>query len=274
MNTENSAITSQQQEELKKEIIQSLKIYDTHEHLLGDVKHILRDEHNNLQIVFAPPNQEEPLFRVSRNMVRKVDLEKSYLIIFLTKNMKQELFKHSQNAYDWIQSEPSEPSMNVSQNEALNSESEMSDSSILDEATVRLLEERLTVKRDSRKRGEVVVRKVVETNTVEVPVRQEKLIVEQIQGDQTENLAEINLSSGVVEGETPQNTAMNPQGCSVHGEFITPDAASEILKAISLQKNHGCHKINIELVVSDAQKQQEYQAMFDRCTNHNSLNLI
>jgi stress response protein YsnF len=273
MNTENSALTSQQQEELKKEIIQSLKIYDTHEHLLGDVKHILRDEHNNLQIVFAPPNQEEPLFRVSRNMVRKVDLEKSYLIIFLTKNMKQELFKHSHNAYNWIQAELSD---DVSQNEALNSDSEMSNSSILDEATVRLLEERLTVKRDSRKRGEVVVRKVVETNTVEVPVRQEKLIVEQIQGDQTENLAEINLSSGKVkvEGETPQNTAMNPQGCSVHGEFITPDAASEILKAISLQKNHGCHKINIELVVSDAQKQQEYQAMFDRCTNHNSLNLI
>jgi uncharacterized protein (TIGR02271 family) len=207
-------------------------------------------------------------------MVRNVDLENDYIIIFLAKNMKQELLKHSHDAFDWIQAELSEETPEETQDEALNSESEMSNSSILDEATIRLLEERLKVKRNSKKVGEVVVRKVVETKTVEVPVRQEKLIVEQIQGDQTENLAEIDLSSGTIEGITLQDNAVNSHDLSVHGEFITPDAASEILKAISLQKNHGCQKVKIELMVSDSQKQQEYQAMFDRCTDQSSLDLM
>jgi stress response protein YsnF len=272
MNTEKSTVTNPQDSNFKKQIIKSLKLYDTHGHLVGDVKHILRDEHNQLQIVFAPPNQENPLFRVSRNMVRKVDLENNYLVIFMTQNMQQELFKHSHDAFDCIQAELSEVPSDDSQDEVLNLESEMSDSSILDEATIRLLEEQLTVERNSKKVGEVVVRKVVETKTVEVPVRQEKLIVEQIQGDQTENLAEIDLSSGVVEGTTLQNTPVN--SFSVHGEFISSEAASEILKAISLQKNNGCQNIKIELVVSDSQKQQEYQAMFNRCTDQSSLDLM
>lgn len=274
MNTEKSTVTDPQDSSLKKQIIKSLKIYDTHEHLVGDVKHILRDDHNQLQIVFALPNQESPLFRVSRNMVRKVDLENNYLIIFLTQNMKKELLRHSHDSLDWLQAELSEVPPDNYQDEVLNLESEMSDSSILDEATVRLLEEQLTVERNSKKVGEVVIRKVVETKTVEVPVRQEKLIVEQIQGNQTENLAAIDLVSGVIEGEKLQNTPKNPDDLRVQGEFISPDAASEILKAISLQKNHGCRKVKIELVVSDTQKQQEYQGMFDRCTDQTSLDLM
>jgi len=51
---------------------------------------------------------------------------------------------------------------------------------ILDEKIIPLLEERLIIDRHKRKSGEIVIRKVVETEVIEVVVRREKLIVEQV----------------------------------------------------------------------------------------------
>jgi stress response protein YsnF len=45
---------------------------------------------------------------------------------------------------------------------------------------IPLLSERVVVDRQKRKAGEVVVRKVIETEVIEVLVRREKLIVEQV----------------------------------------------------------------------------------------------
>ncbi len=268
MNIDQSTI---KQNNMKKEVSQNLKVYDLHNHLLGDVKHIIRDEDNKLQIVFAPPGKEKPLFRVSKQVVRKVDLDRDSIIIFITENMRKELIKHSGDAFDWVQSDSTEASFDETQNEEIDSEEIMSDDTALDEATIRLLEERLKIDRSSKKLGEVIVRKVVETKTIEVPVRQEKLIVEQVHGDQTENLAEIDLSSGVIEDQDLRNTSVTQDGLTVHGEFISLEAASEIIKAISLQKDHGCQKVKIELIVSNSQQQKDYQAMLDQCTDQNSL---
>ena len=266
MNRELELSENDQKNDLKREITQNLKVYDTQNHLLGDVQHIIRGEDDQLQIVFALPNQEKPLFRVSRQTVRKVDLENSYVTILLTKPMREELLKHDQNnTFKWIETDDHlEDSTHLSQP----SLEEEEDHSILDEATIRLLEERLTVDRTSTKVGEVVVRKVVETKMVEVPVRQEKLVIEQVTGDQTENLAEIDLSSEVIQNVDQSANFVNSHHYNVQGEFMTPDAASEILKAISLQKDHGCRAVKIELLVSDDQKRKDYQAMFDRCTGH------
>ncbi|MGB3532061.1 MAG: DUF2382 domain-containing protein [Microcoleaceae cyanobacterium] len=262
MNGEKEAITNDKTDDFKKDIAQNLKVYDTQKNLLGDVKHIIRDENNKLQIVFSLPGQEKPLFRVSKQAVRKVNLEQNYIIIFITESMNKELLKHSHDSSEWTQGDFSEESIDTSES----AQETVDNNSVLDEATIRLLEERLKIERSSKKVGEVVVRKVVETKTVEVPVYQEKLIVEQISGDKTENIAEIDLSSEVIESRDLQGTFGHQNGLSVHGEFVSLEAASEILKAISLQKDPGCQKIKIELVVNDSQKQQDYQAMFDRCT--------
>jgi len=69
-----------------------------------------------------------------------------------------------------------------------------SDSEILSEELIRLLGERVVVDRNKRKVGEVIVRKVIETRMVQVqvPVRHEKLIVEQVSPERKQ-LAEIDL---------------------------------------------------------------------------------
>lgn len=68
------------------------------------------------------------------------------------------------------------------------------DSKVTIEENVSLLEERLIVEFVRRKSGEVVIRKEIETCLlqVEVPVRREKLIVEQV-SPEYKRLAEINL---------------------------------------------------------------------------------
>ncbi len=63
---------------------------------------------------------------------------------------------------------------------------------ILSQDIVRLVEERLVVNRSKRKIGEVIVRKEIETRMIQVPVRYEKLIVEQVSPERKQ-LVEINL---------------------------------------------------------------------------------
>lgn len=63
---------------------------------------------------------------------------------------------------------------------------------VVDEETFQALEERLVVDHHVRKAGEVIVRKEIETEIVEVPVKREKLIVEQA-GAEPRQLAEIDL---------------------------------------------------------------------------------
>jgi stress response protein YsnF len=69
---------------------------------------------------------------------------------------------------------------------------------------IPLLSERVVVDRQKRKAGEVVVRKVIETEVVEVLVRREKLIVEQVSPAYKE-LAVIDL------GETSVERAKSPE---------------------------------------------------------------
>jgi stress response protein YsnF len=71
--------------------------------------------------------------------------------------------------------------------------------SVSEEETIRLLAERVVVDRHKRKAGEIVVRKVIETEKVEVLVRREKLIVEQVSPEYRE-LAVIDLG----QTSTPQ----------------------------------------------------------------------
>ena len=133
------------------------------------------------------------------------------------------------------------------------------------EALIRLLEERLLVDRVKRKVGEIIVRKQVETRIVEVPVKWEKLIIEQI-GAETKQLAEINLGEGEVTGIELKHLLVSDEGYVVSGDFVSLKAASDLLEAIALQKQNGHKKVRIELIVEDRDKQAIYQKMFDRCT--------
>lgn len=149
-------------------------------------------------------------------------------------------------------------------------------SEVVEEEIIRLLEERLVVNRRKWKVGEIVARKEVENQIVQVPIRREKLIIEQI-SPEPRQIAVIDLGNGeAIGGElvaAPSSDRREPSvsnaesDYNVIGEFISPKAASNLLEAIALQgRSHGCAKVRVELVVDDPQLQATYQNMFDRCS--------
>lgn len=152
-----------------------------------------------------------------------------------------------------------------------NSVIEVSDTrEVLEEEIIRLLGERVFVDRSKRKVGEVIVRKEIETRMVQVPVRREKLIVEQVSPEHKQ-LAEIDLGQEEVTGiDMLENISLDSEIASldnqltVSGEFNSPKIASLLLNAIALERRHGCKKVRVEIVVEDAERQQTYQQWFNR----------
>lgn len=144
--------------------------------------------------------------------------------------------------------------------------SNYSDSSSDSEILVNLLEEKLIVDRDKRMTSEVVVRKEVTTRwlEVQVPLRREKLIVEQV-APTYKILAEIDVGEDETIDTVIDSVADNNQAQSlVKGEFTSPKTASDLLTAIALDPAHGCQRIRVEILLDDAQHQDSYQEMFDR----------
>ncbi|BCL34100.1 YsnF/AvaK domain-containing protein [Nostoc sp. MS1] len=134
----------------------------------------------------------------------------------------------------------------------------------------RLLEERLVVDTIRQKVGEVIVRKVIETEMVQVPVRREKLIVEQV-GSEYRQLAEIDLGRGEIPGiELAQNgnhkLASLNSGLTVSSSFDSAKIASLLLNAIALERNQGCLQVQVTISVVDEEHRQKYQEWFDRCS--------
>ncbi|MDH6059598.1 DUF2382 domain-containing protein [Chrysosporum bergii ANA360D] len=135
---------------------------------------------------------------------------------------------------------------------------------------VRLIEERLIGKQSKHKIGEVIVRKEIETRMLQVPVRREKLIVEQV-SPENKKLVEIDLSQGEVSGvelqsiDKPMGTVVNGH-LTVSGEFSSPKIASLLLNAIALEQNHGCQQVKITIAVSNESFKEKYQEWFDRCS--------
>lgn len=118
-----------------------------------------------------------------------------------------------------------------------------------------LKEEKLAIKHTRRKIGEVVVRKVIETDVVEVPIRREKLIVEQV-GDETKQLAEIDLLESKIVGDGTVSSAAT-------GEYNSVETAKKILEAIAQQGKPGCVRVRLEVLVDNHELHQTYQEIMD-----------
>jgi uncharacterized protein (TIGR02271 family) len=144
-----------------------------------------------------------------------------------------------------------------------------------EEKIIPLLEERLFVDHNKQKVGEVIVRKEIETEMIQVPVRREKLIVEQV-SPQHQQLAEIDLSHGEIPGielineEISKDSSLD-RGLTVSGEFISPKIASLLLNAIAQEKDHGCQQVKITIFVENQSQQQKYQEWFNRCSHSSHI---
>lgn len=157
-----------------------------------------------------------------------------------------------------------EPSDNVSLLESFDTPE------VLEEETIRMLGERVVVDRSKRKLGEVIVRKEIETRMVQVPVRCETLIVEQV-SPEGKQLAEIELgqeaAAGIELNETVMSATTLDSKLTVRGEFNSPKVSSLLLNALSRERRHRCKKVRVEIVVEDAERQKTYQEWFDRCSD-------
>jgi len=120
--------------------------------------------------------------------------------------------------------------------------------------TVPLMEEGFTVSYQPRKMGEVIVRKQIQTRMVQVPVRYEKLIVEQISPER-KSLVELDLSGGELGNVEIAETSFP----SITGEFASTKAASSVLEAIAKTLDQRCKKVRVEIEIDDPSLQQAYQ---------------
>ncbi|XGV98571.1 MAG: DUF2382 domain-containing protein [Leptolyngbya sp. BL-A-14] len=135
---------------------------------------------------------------------------------------------------------------------------------IVEEEVIPLLEERLVVDRKRRKVGEVVVRKEIETQMIEVPVRREKLIVEQI-GAETKQLATIDLGQTELDVE-PTEYAASAQDIS--GEFTSIRAAIQFLETMaSTQPDLDNQSIKVKILVENSERKQLYKQHLDLPSN-------
>jgi len=183
--------------------------------VLGRVEDFCVEKNHRLYMVMSAQwtNAESPWFLLSRQHIQTIDPDNRIVIVDLspaeleylpvyqkretpTAKLSEDLPHSSVISTSAVNSEKA-----MDAEERVNSDLEQSDqtSEIVEEDMIRLLEEKLVVNRSKQKVGEVVVRKEIETRVVEVPVRREKLIVEQV-GEEPKQLAEIDLGKGKVTG--------------------------------------------------------------------------
>ncbi len=137
----------------------------------------------------------------------------------------------------------------VVENETVESLSDVRKSPLFEE-TISLLEERLVIDNQKRKIGEVIVRKEIETRIVEVPVRREKLIVEQV-SPTFEQLAVVDLGQ-IQETEFEQRQADQTQSLDESAyRFKDAHAAIQFLEAIASKSSTSQQTVHISIVLKD-----------------------
>lgn len=126
----------------------------------------------------------------------------------------------------------------------------------IDTEKIRLLEEKLVVNRRRQKVGEVIVRKTIETEMIQVPVRRERLIVEQVSPMRKE-LASIDLSGGDLSAVELADS-LNAREQLQRQEAILPvQAANQLLSEIANRPQYQQARVRLEF--EDPQLQAEYQ---------------
>ncbi|MBD2019841.1 DUF2382 domain-containing protein [Leptolyngbya sp. FACHB-36] len=127
------------------------------------------------------------------------------------------------------------------------------------QTTIPLLEERIVADYTRRKIGEVIVRKVVETRMVQVPIRYEKLIVEQINPEHKQ-LVELDLSNS----DSDVELAGEMNSAIVQAEFSSPRVASQVLYELGKTLQHQCKRVRVEIELEDADLSGAYQEWIEK----------
>lgn len=134
---------------------------------------------------------------------------------------------------------------------------------ILDEHQIALLEEKLVVKRQKYKVGEVIIRKQIETRMIHLPIRREKLIIEKA-GVSDEHITEIDLGEGQVNGVKFSELSDTDNIYLSQSDFIPIESAQRLLAEVSDRFDSLNVKVRVEIVSNNAEAQTAYQDICDR----------
>lgn len=285
LNAKGNSRTISSLADLRKKV-NNYAVFDNQGQLVGVVHDLIVDGNRRLNLVISnQANQKTAeysqhladkhpsLFQLQSQRIKKIDKPTQSVFIDLNKSEIEYMpeYLESETPGDFNSTEQlAKNQMTNSPVESLNNLEQ-----VPEEQIIRLIEERLVVENSKRKVGEVIVRKVIETRMVQVPVRRERLIVEQISPEHKQ-LAEIDLGQGEIPGvdltevERLEATHFN-NGLTVSGEFSSPKIANLLLNAIALERNHGCKQVRVTIAVEDESHQKKYQEWFDRCSKGQSL---
>ncbi|MCC5664549.1 YsnF/AvaK domain-containing protein [Nostoc sp. CHAB 5784] len=290
--------TSTSLADLRKKV-NNFAVFDQQGQLVGVVHDLIVDANRRLNLVISKQANQETLedgqqladkhpslFRLQSQRIKKIDKPTKSVFIDLNKSEIEYMpeYLETETPGDaYRQAAPHLRTLSENSTEQL-ANYQTANSPVepvnLEEATeeqiIRLLEERLVVESSKRKVGEVIVRKEIETRMIQVPVRREKLIVEQISPEHKQ-LAEIDLGQEEIFGiDLTEVERLEVQhfgsGLMVSGEFSSPKTASLLLNAIALEQNHGCNQVRVTIAVEDESHQKKYQEWFDRCSKGQQLN--
>ncbi|MHC5741754.1 MAG: YsnF/AvaK domain-containing protein [Nostoc sp.] len=265
--------------------VNNFAVFDNQGQLIGVVHDLIVDGNRRLNLVISNQanqltaeysqqlaDKHPSLFQLHSQRIKKIDKPTQSVFIDLNKSEIEYMpeYLESETPGDFNSNEQ------LANNQITNSPVESLNTleQVPEEQIIRLLEERLFVESSKRKVGEVIVRKVIETRMVQVPVRREKLIVEQISPEHKQ-LAEIDLGQGEISGldltEVERLEATHNNSLTVSGEFSSPKIANLLLNAIALERNNGCKQVRVTIAVEDESHQKKYQEWFDRCSKGQSL---
>jgi stress response protein YsnF len=259
--------------------VKKYTVIDREGQVVGEVRDLIIDIHRQLNFVVSKSDNQGNyrLFLLSSKLVEKVNSQIQLIFINLKKSQVEYLPNHTET-----QMSEMEPNSNVQQENTQNSELIAAVAAATNgqvdsvEDIIRLLGERLIVERTKRKVGEVIVRKEIETQIVQVPIRREKLIIEQV-SPEYKQLAQVDLGEEVISGidltQSEKSESITPHfeptthfdgELTVSGEFSSPKIASLLLNAIALERNHKCKAVRVTVIVEDEEHQKTYQEWFAR----------
>jgi stress response protein YsnF len=255
--------------------IRNFAVIDRQSLLIGRVKDLIIDYHHQVNLIITRlielPNQASSgihsYLLLPSKLISKIDLATKSVILDIDKSPIKHMPEYSQSPMTNNNLETSKIESTIHSTQDLNFEQDGIEQKT-EEEIIRLLSERLVVNRNKRKVGDVVVRKEIETRMVQVPVRYEKLIVEQA-SPENKLLAEIDLNQGDISGIELNQVEKHDidrydSNLTVSGDFNSPKIASLLLNAIALERNHGCQRVRVTIMVENEEYQQKYQEWFER----------
>lgn len=261
--------------------LNNLAVRDKEGELVGEVKDLNLDPDGQVNLVVSrlDSHNRDRIFLLSSKLIQKIECASDSLFVNLSSEEIEQVPQYevplsSVSAEDRRSPPPFDPESEVrSESEDIQkapgdrpTPESASESEDLAAEEIRLLEERLVIDRSKKKVGEVIVRKEIETRMVEIPVRYEKLIVEQV-GEERQQLAEIDLGQGEITGLERSEIAYADTQPTVRGEFDSAQTACKMLAEIARQPYQGCLKVRVEIVVEDSQIQKTYQDLCDLYAN-------